>query len=117
MTIVATFSFLQEVIGSNAAGLPPNPTPKDALPLAKALARLHINAKAFKMALYGFFVSAPLGHFLVGLLQRSFHGKVGLRYRLGQLLASNLLIAPVQTTGSSYDPPRGPPCRLDPLVS
>lgn len=105
MTILATFCFLQEVIGSNAAGVPPNPTPKDASPLAKALTRLHINAKAFKMAMYGFCVSAPLGHFLVGLLQRSFQGKVGLKYRLGQLLASNLLIAPVQTTGSSYDPP------------
>lgn len=56
------------------------------------------------MALYGFFVSAPLGHFLVGLLQKAFVGKVGLRYRLGQLLASNLLVAPIQTTGASYDP-------------
>ncbi|KAF9244570.1 hypothetical protein BU15DRAFT_42043 [Melanogaster broomeanus] len=94
----ATFSFLQEVIGSNAAGLPPSPTSKDASPLAKALARTHIDTKALKMALYGFFVSAPLGHFLVGLLQRAFAGKVGLKYRLGQLLASNLLIAPIQTT-------------------
>ena len=65
---------------------------------------MHINAKAFKMALYGFFVSAPLGHFLVGLLQRAFAGKVGLKYRLGQLLASNLLVAPVQTTGQFVPP-------------
>ncbi|KAF8140383.1 hypothetical protein EV363DRAFT_1312365 [Boletus edulis] len=85
----ATFSFLQEVIGSHAA---------DASVLTKALARAHINAKAFKMALYGFSVSAPLGHVLVGLLQRAFTGKVGLKYRLAQLLASNLLIAPIQTT-------------------
>lgn len=108
MTIVATFSFLQEVIGSNAAGLPPSPTPKDASTLSKALARAHIDAKAFKMALYGFFVSAPLGHFLVGSLQKAFAGKVGLKYRLAQVLASNLLIAPIQTTGQSYDP-RGTP--------
>ena len=62
------------------------------------------------MALYGFFVSAPLGHVLVGLLQKAFAGKVGLKHRLGQLLASNLLIAPIQTTGASYDPhsPRVP---------
>jgi len=52
------------------------------------------------MALYGFFVSAPLGHFLVGLLQRAFAGKTGLKARLAQLLASNLLIAPIQTTGA-----------------
>ncbi|KAG8219700.1 hypothetical protein J3R82DRAFT_655 [Butyriboletus roseoflavus] len=94
----ATFSFLQEVIGSNAAGLPPNPTPKDASALSKALACVHINTKAFKMALYGFFVSAPLGHFLVGFLQKSFAGKVGLKYRLAQVLANNLLVAPIQTT-------------------
>ncbi|KAF8560237.1 hypothetical protein OG21DRAFT_1401979 [Imleria badia] len=94
----AAFSFLQEVIGSHAARVPPNPTPKDASVLSKALARAHIDAKAFKMALYGFFVSAPLGHVLVGLLQKAFAGKVGLKYRVGQLLASNLLIAPIQTT-------------------
>jgi len=94
----ATFSFLQEVIGSIAAGVPPKPTSKDAPTLSKALARLHIDTKAFKMALYGFFVSAPLGHFLVGLLQKAFAGKVGLKYRMGQLLASNLLVAPIQTS-------------------
>jgi hypothetical protein len=94
----ATFSFLQEVIGSHAAGLPSHPTPKDASLLTKALARAHIDAKAFKMALYGFCVSAPLGHFLVGLLQKTFAGKVSLKHRLAQLLASNLLIAPIQTT-------------------
>ncbi|KAH0838198.1 hypothetical protein J3R83DRAFT_6450 [Lanmaoa asiatica] len=87
-----------EVIGSNVAGLPPTPTPKDASTYSKALARAHIDAKAFKMALYGFFVSAPLGHFLVGFLQKAFAGKVGLKYRLAQLLASNLFIAPIQTT-------------------
>jgi len=94
----ATFCFLQEVIGSNVAGVPPNPTSKDASALSKALVRAHINPKAFKMALYGFFVSAPLGHFLVGLVQKAFAGKVGLKYRLGQLLASNLLVSPIQVS-------------------
>ncbi|KIM66321.1 hypothetical protein SCLCIDRAFT_111170 [Scleroderma citrinum Foug A] len=94
----ASFSFLQEVIGSNAAGLPPAPTSKDASPLTKVLARLHIDTKAFKMALYGFFVSAPLGHYLVGLLQKTFAGKVGVKYRIAQLLASNFLVAPIQTS-------------------
>lgn len=94
----ATLSFLQEVIGSNAAGLPPTPTPKDPSPLTKILARYHIDAKAIKMAIYGFFVSAPLGHYLVGLLQKAFTGKVGVKYRVAQLVASNFLVAPVQTT-------------------
>lgn len=51
------------------------------------------------MAIYGFFVSAPLGHYLVGLLQKVFAGKVGVKHRIAQLLASNLLIAPIQTSG------------------
>jgi len=97
-TASATFSFLQEVIGSNAAGLPPSPVAKDASPITKALASVHIDAKAIKMALYGFFVSAPLSHYLVGFLQKTFAGKEGVKYRIAQLLASNLLIAPIQTT-------------------
>ncbi|KAG1716012.1 hypothetical protein ID866_1177 [Astraeus odoratus] len=97
----ATFSFLQEVIGSNAAGLPPDPTSKNASLATKAMARFHINSKALKMALYGFLVSAPIGHYLVGLLQKTFAGKVGLKYRIAQLLASNFLVAPIQTTGGS----------------
>jgi hypothetical protein len=68
--------------------------------LTKSLARARIDSKAFKMALYGIFVSAPLGHLLVGLLQKAFAGKTGLKARLGQLLASNLLIAPIQVTGA-----------------
>jgi len=95
-----TFSFLQEVIGSNVAGLAPVQVPKDASPLTRALARARIDSKAFKMAIYGIFVSAPLGHFLVGLLQKAFAGKTGLKARLGQLLASNLLVSPIQVTGA-----------------
>ncbi|KAG0696035.1 hypothetical protein DFH29DRAFT_984768 [Suillus ampliporus] len=86
----STFSFLQEVIGSNVAGLPMPQISKDAAPLTKALARARIDSKAIKMAMYGFFVSAPMSHFLVGLQ--------GLKARLGQLLASNLLIAPINAT-------------------
>jgi len=92
------FSFLQEVIGSNVAGIAPVQPPKNASPLTKTLARARIDSKAFKMALYGIFVSAPLGHVLVGLLQKAFAGKTGLKARLGQLLASNLLISPIQVT-------------------
>ncbi|KAH7912582.1 hypothetical protein BJ138DRAFT_1004139 [Hygrophoropsis aurantiaca] len=94
----ATFSFMQEVIGSNVAGLPAPKVSKDASTLSKALASARIDSKALKMALYGFCVSAPLGHFLVGTLQKAFAGKVGLKYRIGQLLASNLFIAPIQAS-------------------
>ncbi|KAL1748562.1 hypothetical protein HDZ31DRAFT_29343 [Schizophyllum fasciatum] len=93
----ATLCFLQEVLGSALAGVPPKKTAPDAPPLARALAAAHVDAKAAKMALYGLLVSAPLGHVLVGLLQRAFRGRAGLGARVGQILASNLLVAPVQT--------------------
>lgn len=51
------------------------------------------------MALYGFLVSAPLSHFLVGALQKAFQGKTDLRAKIGQIVASNLLVAPVQVSG------------------
>ncbi|KAI5835292.1 hypothetical protein K523DRAFT_228430 [Schizophyllum commune Tattone D] len=93
----ATLCFLQEVLGSVLAGVPPKKQSPDASPLVKTLAQAHIDAKAVKMALYGFLVSAPLGHFLVRLLQRAFRGRTGLGARVGQILASNLLVAPIQT--------------------
>lgn len=52
------------------------------------------------MAVYGSCVSAPLGHLLVGTLQRAFAGKTGTGAKIAQILASNLLIAPIQTTGA-----------------
>lgn len=93
----ATLCFLQEVLGSFLAGIPPKKTAPDASASSKVLAQAHVDAKAAKMALYGFLVSAPLGHVLIGLLQRAFRGRVGLGARVGQILASNLLVAPVQT--------------------
>ena len=55
---------------------------------------MKVDSRAFKMALYGFCVSAPLGHVLVGRLQRTFAGR-----RLAMVLASNLIVAPIQTVG------------------
>jgi len=93
----ATLCFLQEVLGSNLAGVPVKKPAKDAPVIAHVLARGHIDLKALKMAVYGFLVSAPLGHYLVGALQKGFTGKTGTSARIGQILASNLLVAPIQT--------------------
>jgi peroxisomal membrane protein 2 len=87
------------VLGSNLAGVPPKRPARHASALTQILASSHIDSKAVKMALYGFFVSAPLGHYLVGALQKAFLGKTSTRARIGQILASNLLIAPIQTAG------------------
>ena len=64
-----------------------------------ALARARVDTKALKMGLYGLLVSAPLGHVLIGALQRAFAGRTGRAARLGQILSSNLFIAPIQTAG------------------
>jgi len=65
----------------------------------RSLAAAYIDAKAFKLALYGFLVSAPLSHFLVGALQNAFKGKTSSRDKILQIIASNLLISPIQVSG------------------
>lgn len=95
-----TLCFLQEVLGSKLAGAAPKVS-KNASPLAHTLASAYIDAKAVKMALYGFLVSAPLSHCLVGALQKAFEGKTSTRDKILQILASNLLISPIQVAGLS----------------
>jgi len=86
------------MLGSNLSGSPAK-VPKDASPVIRTLAAAHIDTKALKMAVYGFLVSAPLSHFLIGLLQKAFAGKTSPQAKIGQILASNLLISPIQATG------------------
>jgi len=91
----ATLCFLQEVLGSKIAGAVPK-VHKNASPLARTLASFYIDAKAAKMAVYGLLVSAPLSHYLFGVLQKTFEGKSSFRDKIRQILASNLLISPIQ---------------------
>ncbi|KAL6721701.1 hypothetical protein ACLMJK_000805 [Lecanora helva] len=58
----------------------------------------YINSRVPKMAVYGAFISAPLGHFLINILQRMFSGRTSLRAKILQILVSNLIIAPIQNT-------------------
>ncbi|KAF8898888.1 hypothetical protein BD779DRAFT_44837 [Infundibulicybe gibba] len=97
-TTTAVLCFLQEVLGSNFSRMPVTPASKDAPFMAHALARAHINAKALKMAFYGFLVSAPISHFLIGALQRAFAGKTSTKAKIAQILASNLLVSPIQAS-------------------
>jgi len=94
----AVLCFLQEIVGSHLAGVPVRKPAQNAPFIGHLLARGHIKVKAAKMALYGFLVSAPLSHYLIGLLQRAFAGKAGKGARLGQILATNLLVTPIQTS-------------------
>ncbi|WPG99519.1 pxmp2/4 family protein 3 [Acrodontium crateriforme] len=50
------------------------------------------------MAVYGAFISAPLGHVMISLLQRLFAGRTSLKAKIMQIIVSNLVIAPIQNT-------------------
>jgi len=91
-----TLGFFQEVLANHIAGVPVY-VPKDAPPPRRVLAAAKIDVRALKIAAYGFFISAPMGHVLVGTLQKAFAGKTGSAARIGQLLANNLIVAPIQT--------------------
>ncbi|KAK4650873.1 hypothetical protein QC762_711410 [Podospora pseudocomata] len=58
----------------------------------------YFTSRVPKMATYGALVSAPLGHFLIWLLQKTFSGRTSLRAKILQILVSNLIIAPIQNT-------------------
>ncbi|EJF67051.1 hypothetical protein DICSQDRAFT_76410 [Dichomitus squalens LYAD-421 SS1] len=92
----ALLQFFQEILASHLAGAPPPRVAKDAPLLVHLLARAQVSGKAFKMAAYGALISAPLSHSLVNALQKFFAGKTGLQARLGMLLASQLIVAPIQ---------------------
>jgi len=91
----AVLCFLQEVLGSHLSGTPATVS-KGASAMLRSLQSIHLNSKAIKMAIYGFLVSAPLSHALVGSLQKAFAGKTGSRARVAQIFANNLLVAPIQ---------------------
>lgn len=45
-----------------------------------------------KMAVYGAFISAPLGHVLISILQKMFAGRTSLKAKILQILVSNLIV-------------------------
>jgi len=94
----ALLCFFQEILGSNFAGVPAKKLPKDYPFFFKLLANSHIDTKALKMAMYGFFVSAPISHYLVGALQKAFVGKTGAKAKILQIVSNNLLISPIQAS-------------------
>ncbi|KAJ3113612.1 hypothetical protein HDU96_003143 [Phlyctochytrium bullatum] len=66
--------------------------------LATKLTGGKLDSKAAKMAAYGFFVSGPLGHHLYAALEKAFAGKTGPAWGIAKLLASNLIVAPIQNS-------------------
>lgn len=58
----------------------------------------YVSSRVPKMAVYGAFISAPLGHFLISILQKLFAGRTSLKAKIMQILVSNLVIAPIQNS-------------------
>ncbi|KZF26951.1 integral membrane protein [Xylona heveae TC161] len=58
----------------------------------------YFTARVPKMAIYGAFISAPLGHVLISILQKLFSGRKSLKAKILQILVSNLVISPIQNT-------------------
>ncbi|KAK4899455.1 hypothetical protein LTR17_000656 [Elasticomyces elasticus] len=56
----------------------------------------YFTSRVPKMAVYGAFVSAPLGHVMISLLQRMFAGRTSLKAKILQIIVSNLIISPIQ---------------------
>lgn len=52
----------------------------------------YFNSRVPKMAAYGAFISAPLGHLLINILQRLFSGRTSLTAKIMQILVSNLVV-------------------------
>ena len=53
----------------------------------------YISSRVPKMAVYGAFISAPLGHFLIHILQKLFSGRTSLKAKILQILVSNLVVS------------------------
>jgi hypothetical protein len=52
----------------------------------------YFTSRVPKMALYGAFISAPMAHVLIRILQWFFEGRTSVRAKIMQILASNLIV-------------------------
>jgi len=89
-------SLISEVAAGELSGSPPRPlSDKERtgiLPI-DVVKRYH---KALEMSAYGFFISAPLSHYLLQGLQRVFAGKTSARWKVLMIVCSDLLLSPLQ---------------------
>jgi hypothetical protein len=53
----------------------------------------YFTSRVPKMAVYGSLVSAPVGHFMTWLLQRTFRNRTSLKSKVMQILISNLIVS------------------------
>src|SRR5256885_10467927 len=60
----------------------------------------YFSSRVPKMAAYGAFISAPLGHMLISILQWLFAGRTSVRAKIFQILVSNLVVSQKQSAHS-----------------
>lgn len=53
----------------------------------------YFTSRVPKMAVYGAFISAPLGHVMISILQKLFAGRTSLKSKIMQILLSNLIVS------------------------
>jgi len=95
----AIASGLGELVATKLSGVPP---PKPTLKLSgapgqvlKTLDKFGISDRVIQMAIYGFFIQAPLGHVLTSALQRAFAGRTTAKDKILQIIAANLITSPI----------------------
>ncbi|KAM0793702.1 hypothetical protein ACM66B_001127 [Microbotryomycetes sp. NB124-2] len=91
-----SLSLLSELIAGHLSGSPPaplSPKQKTGFPPADVVLQ---NKKALMLGAYGFFISAPLSHTLLNILQKAFAGKTSARAKVLMILCSNIFISPIQ---------------------
>jgi hypothetical protein len=64
----------------------------------------YFTSRVPKMAAYGALVSAPMGHFMIWLLQKMFRNRTSLRSKILQILISNLIVRPGLTFSTPCRP-------------
>ncbi|KAF9171987.1 hypothetical protein BGX21_006647 [Mortierella sp. AD011] len=83
-----TLSGLQEITATKLSGMPQSKDPKDLI--------FGVNKRVVQMTLYGLLVSGPLAHALFELVTKRFIGKEGAKWKIAQILSSQLINSPIQ---------------------
>ncbi|KAF8930286.1 hypothetical protein BGZ58_008347 [Dissophora ornata] len=83
-----TLSGLQEFTATKLSGVPASKNPNDYV--------MGIPRRVVQMTLYGFLVSGPLAHALFELVTKRFLGKEGAKWKIAQILSSQLISSPIQ---------------------
>ncbi|KAG0306600.1 hypothetical protein BGZ98_002071 [Dissophora globulifera] len=83
-----TLSGLQEITATKLSGMPTSKNPSDFV--------YGIPKRVVQMTLYGLLVSGPLAHLLFDLVTKRFIGKEGAKWKIAQILSSQLITSPIQ---------------------